>query len=264
MRWFSVQSGFMAMALLALCVRSARPQGQILLDVIGSTPVGSWQLREQTVTKEDGSKRVLSIKTSHVAEETRGGEPWDWIELEMKLTRVNKKGKAEEDPPIIAKLLLRRWYFQLDAGNVLLNPASLAQEVILQEAGKPPVRFYGKGLEKVRGLLGLENKFKWTQVGSEPVSISAGTFDSVHLHGEGTADTKALLRKVQVGTTADFWYCMTVPFSHVRGEIKNPNGKSETWISELKSFGASGAVSQITGKPSDDTGKSRFVKIFGD
>lgn len=241
-------------------------QTQVRFNFVAATPLGSWQAREQVRTAADGSKKILQIKASHVGSETRGGEPYAWIELELKPSEIDKKGKVKEQPAIIAKLLIRQWFFDLDAGNVLSNPFSVAQEVILQSGGKTPIRYYGKGLQKVGNLMDMKTKFAWKQVGVETVSAADSSFEALHLHGTGTADTHSMLKikKVSVATEADFWYSPKVPFGLLRGEIKNPDGRAESWVGELKSFGTSGAVSQITGLPKDDTGKSALVKIFGE
>jgi hypothetical protein len=253
------------LVLAALALACPTRGAQIKFDVLAATPVGSWQVREQTTTKEDGSKRVLSIKTSMIGSEIRGGEPYLWVEMELRPTRIDKKGRVKEEPPVISKLLVRQWFFDLDLGNVLCNPYPFAQEIILQTAeSEVPTRYYGKGLQKVGDLLGLGTKFQWKQLPNESVEVTAGIFHAIRLQGSATEETRALLRKVQVETSADFWYAAQIPFGQVKGEVRNPNGKPETWVSELKSFGTSGAVSQITQPPKDDTGKGRLTKIFGE
>jgi hypothetical protein len=238
---------------------------QIKLDVLSATPKGSWQEREQTTTEDNGAKRVLAIKTAMVGSEIRGGEPYLWIEMELKPTRIDKKGRAKEDPKVIAKLLVRQWFFDLDLGNVLCNPFPFAQEIIVQTTeSEIPVRYYGKGLQKIGDLLQLGTKFQWKQLPNETVVAAGESIDAVHLQGGATEDTRALLRKVQVETSADFWYSEKVPFGMLKGEVKSPNGKAETWVSELKGYGSSGAVSQITKTPKDDTGHGKLFEIFGE
>ena len=253
------------MSILIARASAGADQTQVRFNFVAATPLGSWQTREQIRTAEDGSKKILQIKASHVGSETRGGEPYAWIELELKPSEIDKKGKVKEQPLIIAKLLIRQWFFDLDAGNVLSNPFSVAQEVILQTEGKTPIRYYGKGLQKVGNLMDIKTKFAWKQVGIETATAAGGSFEALHLHGTGTADSRSMvIKKVSVATEADFWYSPQVPFGLIRGEIKNPDGRAETWVGELKSFGTSGAVSQITALPKDDTGKSTLVKIFGE
>ena len=154
---------------------------------------------------------------------------------------------------------------RLDLGNVLCNPFPFAQEVIVQTPDEQgPIRYYGKGLKKVEDPLGLGTKFQWKQLPNESVTVPGGTFNSTHLEGAAVAETRALLRKVDIATTADFWYTDDVPFGQVRGEVKNPNGKAETLGHRAAELRDQRRDSQITKPTKDNVGHGKLFQIFGE
>src|SRR5205085_1261998 len=93
--------------LVAASFGAALARGETKLDLLAATPQGSWQSREQNVTGADGQK-FITIKTSLVGEEQRGGEPHVWIEVETSARQIDQKGRTTEKKPVVAKVLVKR------------------------------------------------------------------------------------------------------------------------------------------------------------
>jgi hypothetical protein len=258
------------LAASCLVLGPGRAAAQVRLDLLAATPVGSWQQRELTMIRKDKEgtekeRRILGIKTSRLEDESRGGEAYMWVELELQATRIDKKGKSTQEPPVVARMLIRRWFFDLDALNATNNLLSVAQEVIVQVADEPPVRYMGKGLQKVDELLGPKNKYRWVDAGHESVTVEAGTFEARHVKASADVEGKILLRKVKTQNEGDFWFSTQVPFGLVRSQLQQVVGeKTDLFSAELKAYDTSGAATKISGQPKDDRGQSRLVKIFGE
>jgi hypothetical protein len=222
------------------------------LDLLSVTTQGSWQEREQTTTNEKGEKTVLSIRVSLVGEEVRDGEPCVWIESELQMTRVDRKGKSKQEKPIVSKALVKRSALSVDPTNALRNPFDQAVEIITQVGDQDPMRFSGKMLGKAGDILGVQVSYAFQEQGTESVTVPAGTFQTLHLKGSGSASTKIVIKRIEVQSQGDFWYSAQVPFGLVKGQGTDVvNGKSQSWTTELKSYGTSGAATKITKPPQD-------------
>lgn len=222
------------------------------LNLLGSTPQGSWQVREQTSTNQKGERTTTLVRTSLVGTEQRDGEPCLWIETEVLTTTVDKKGKAKQGQPILGKALVKRSAFELDSSNAVRNPMDFAVEVVTQIGDENPIRFSGKSLSKAGDILGVSVTYAWQQVGTESVTVPGGSFQALHLKGSGTSETKVLFKKIKVESQSDMWYSTQVPFGLVKGQGSDVvNGKTESWTMELKEYGRSGAVTKITKTPQE-------------
>jgi hypothetical protein len=142
---------------------------------------------------------------------------------------------------------MKRSAFQLDPANAVLNPLEAAAEVIVQTGDGDPIRFQGKNLGKAADMLGFQVAYQWQSVGPESVTVPAGTFDALHVKGSGSATTKILIKKIEMSSQGDWWYSAQVPFGIVKGEgTTTLNKKTQSFTTELKSHGSSGATTQIT------------------
>ena len=70
---------------------------QINFDLLKSTPVGSWQLREDMTIDHKGRQSIIQIRSSLLSSEVRGGQKYFWIEMVMDSFKVKKNGDRKKD-----------------------------------------------------------------------------------------------------------------------------------------------------------------------
>ncbi|MDX2418868.1 MAG: hypothetical protein QNK19_15520, partial [Xanthomonadales bacterium] len=66
-------------------------------DIMKSTPVGSWQLREDINIDHKGRQSVIQIRSSLLSSEVREGQKYFWIEMVMDSFKVKKNGDRKKD-----------------------------------------------------------------------------------------------------------------------------------------------------------------------
>lgn len=223
-------------------------------DFLETTPIGSWQLREDTTTDHKGKQTIAATRTSLVGEEARDGEKHYWIEMEINTFEIKRGERKPSGDTIIFKSLVAESAFKDDPANAVNNVRAFGKELIMQTGDQDPIRITGAGglAESMMQAMGTEISYTYDFVGDEDVTVKAGSFPARKIQGTGTAEVKALFRKISVTSNNTAWLSDQVPFGMVKSEGESiTNGKTSTHSSELLEYGMSGAVTQITKTPED-------------
>ncbi len=219
-----------------------------------STPVGSWQEREQTMTDEDGKQIVTVMRISYLGEEERDGELYVWTEMEMNSFKVKKKGRKPQGDPVFIKVLMKKSVFEGDVANALGNFNDMATEVIMQAGDSQPMRIKGAGsmMGGMTKAIGLKVSYTLTKEDAESVTVPAGTFGCDRYRGQGSSSAKIVFKTIKVESTSTQWISSEVPFGIVKIVSDDMvNGDPQHSETVLTGFGLSGATSKITGEPQD-------------
>lgn len=218
-----------------------------------STPVGSWQIREQTTTNHKGKKTVATIKNSLVGKEKRGDEMHYWVEMEMQAYKIKKKGKRKKDGErTIVKVLIPQSSLNRDFSNTVNNLRSYGKEIIIQHGNDDPLLITGGGMlaEKMMQATGTEIKHNFKVIGTEKVTVPAGSYKAKKIAGSGSTETKGMFKTIKVESKSTMWIANGVPFGIVKIESNDTvNGKPQTGLVQLIKHGKSGATTQITKTP---------------
>ena len=252
-----------AIVISASTVATTSAKG-VQFNMLNSTPIGSWQVRENIDTNHKGKKVGSTIRTSLLSSEMRDGKKHYWIEMVMDTYKINKKGKRKKqgDQSVI-KSLVPASLMNGDPANVMGNLRGFGKETIIQSGKGDPTRITNSGsfLAGMMKSFGIEIKFDFNTVGSESISVTAGDFASEKIQGTGTADGKILFKKFHVESETSVWMSKKVPFGTIKIQSTSVhNGKKSHSESELLEFGMSGAKSLITKEPKD---MPTMPNIFG-
>ncbi|MEM7358307.1 MAG: hypothetical protein AAF431_04385 [Pseudomonadota bacterium] len=240
------------MGLLLAPMASATGVGFQFLE---STPIGSWQVREDTDISHKKKTTVSVIRSSLLGSEMRNGEKHYWIEMVMNNYKVSKKGKRKKDgDQAIIKTLVSESALKSDPANVLNNLRGFGAEIIMQSGDQDPMRITGAGgfMGGMMQAMDLEVNYNFTELGNESVTVPAGDFDARKVQGSGTTEAKVIFKKIKVDSDSTAWLSKKVPFGIVKSEgTTTTNKKTSTQSSELLEYGMSGATSLITKEPKD-------------
>ena len=221
-------------------------------DLISSTPVGSWQLRQEVTTDHKGKQQLSEIKTSLVGEENRGGVDYVWVEMSMKAYKMKKGGKDKQtgDKTVI-KVLLEKSLLKGKPEDVFNNMRGLGKEIIMQQGDADPMKIEEGGMlgGAMMQSLGMEIDYKFQDKGSEKVEVPAGNIKCKVVEGAGSVTAKIVFKTIKVDGTVKQWMA-DVPFGIVKSEgTSTMDGKTSTTSAILLEYGKSGAVSEITKEP---------------
>ena len=250
--------------LLTLVATPALSEG-LNFDFLESTPMGSWQLREDMTTDHKGRQTVAETRSSLVGEETRDGEKHYWIEMEMNTFKVKKGKRKPAGDTVIFKSLVAESAFKDDPANAVNNLRAFGKEMIMQSGDQNPIRMTGAGgmAQSMMQAMGTKISYSYDFVGDEDVTIKAGSFPARKIQGTGTTEMQVMFKKISVTSSNTAWLSDQVPFGMVKAEGESTtNGKTSTHSSELLEFGNSGAVSKITKTPEDLPAMPSMKDIF--
>ena len=226
----------------------------INFDILKATPIGSWQLREDTSTDQKGRQTVISLKSSMLSQETRNDKQYYWIEMVMNSFKV-KKGKRKADgDQVIMKTLISADTFSGDPANIMTNLRGLGEELIIQNGNEDPIIIRGAGgfMGGLMKSMGTEVHYAFTDLGTEAVQVPAGKFEAKKIQGSGNTETKILFKKIKVESDSTVWMSSAVPFGMVKTEGQSiTNGNTTTFSSVLVEYGSSGAKTLITKPPQE-------------
>lgn len=222
-------------------------------DFSKSTPVGSWQVREQVNIDHKGKKTVSVIRSSLLSEETRNGKPYVWGEIEMDNYKVKKDKRKKIGETYIVKVLMDKSRFKQDPLNVIRSMRGLAEEMIYQIGVKGSPTILRKGdlmYDTMMQAMGFEIAYSFTDNGTKTVTVPAGTFSCSVQKGSGKTQFKILIKKFEIESQTEECYSSEVPFGLVEGSFSTiTNGKTSKSEVKLLKFGKTGAKSKITKKP---------------
>lgn len=237
------------------CFCMGASANNISFDFLSSSPVGSWQVREQIDTNHKGKQTGSIIRTSMVGKEQRNGKAHFWIEVGMDTFKISKKGKRKATGKrMVVKSLVPESNLIGDPANVLNNLRAFGIEMIMQNGNDKPMRIKDTG-GMMAGAMKMSNaeiKYEFEALGSEKVSVAAGEFATNKIKGSGSVDMKVVFKKIHIDSESTMWVSNKVPFGTVKMKGASvSNGKSTITVSELTEFGISGAQSEIIKEPED-------------
>ncbi len=256
-------------ALLAMLLASAVTTAAVeALDYnfLEATPIGSWQLREDTSVDHKGRQTVMETRSSLLSEETRDGQKYYWIEMSMQTFKVKRGKRKPSGDTIIFKSLVAESAFQDDPANALNNVSAFGKEMIMQNGNSDPMLIRGAGGmgDSMLKSLGAKVSYAYEFMGDEEVTVKAGSFPARKMQGSGTTEMKVLFKKISVTSSNTAWVSDRVPFGMVKAQGESvTNGKKSTHSSELLAYGQSGAVSKITKTPQELPEMPNLKSIFG-
>jgi len=221
-------------------------------DFAKSTPVGSWQLRQEITLDEKGKGQLMEIKTSMVGEEKRADVDYVWIELAMNSFKYKngKKGAAAGETTLV-KILIEKAMLKGNPEDIVNNLRGMGKEIIMQQGDADPMKIEEGGMlgGALMQALGMEVDYQFNESGSEKVETAAGSYKCKVVEGTGSVTAKILFKTIKVDSTVKQWLCNDVPFGIVKSETSSTtDGKTSTTSAILLDSGMKGAVSQIKGE----------------
>lgn len=209
-------------ALLVTPLVNAAEKGgswEVLLKRYGdaaSIKPGAWAAYRVQTGEEEGAPETLTWKIACVGTEKVGDQDGIWLEVETDMPESDVKEKSQ------MKVIIK----SLVVGEP--GEEQSVRKMIMQAGNQPPMMM---NVSTTGGE--EETQFpEMKDVGTETVTVPAGTFTCRHL--QGTTDE---------GETGDIYLSDKVALF---GIVKMAGGRD---LMELIDYGASGAVSQIKGEP---------------
>lgn len=252
-------------SLCCLCIEASAKS--VSFDFLSSSPVGSWQVREQIDTSPRGKQTAMIIRTSMVGKEQRNGEPHYWVEVAMDTFKIKNNGKRKASGKrTIMKSLVPESTLMGDPANVLNNLRTFGAEMIVQTGSSKPMRISGSDgmIAGAMKSLNAEIEFDFEDLGSERVSVAAGDFSTNKITGSGSVDMTVVFKKIHVDSETTMWVSSDVPFGTVKIEGASvSNNKTTTTVSELMEYDISGAQTEITEEPEDMPEIPKLGDLFG-
>ena len=149
-------------------------------DLLKATPIGSWQLREDTSTDHKGRQTVMTLKSSMLGEESREDKQYYWIEMVMNSFKVKKGKRKANGDQVVMKTLISADTFNGDPANIMTNLKGLGEELIMQNGEDDPMIFRGAGgfMGGMMKGMGTEVHYDFTDLGTETVQLPAGEFEA--------------------------------------------------------------------------------------
>lgn len=254
------------LAVVLLTITATPVSSEVLnFNFLQATPMGSWQLREDTTTDRKGRQTIAVTRSSLVGEEIRDGEKHYWLEMQIETFKVKKDKRKPKGDTIIFKTLVAESAFSEDPANIMNNVRAFGKEMIMQTGDDDPVRLTGAGgmAESMMQAMGTKISYSYDYVGDEEVTVKAGSFPTRKIQGTGSTEMKVVFKKISVTSSDTSWLSDQVPFGLVRSEGESiTNGKTSTHSSELLEYGNSGAVTQITKTPKELPAMPSMKEIF--
>lgn len=252
--------------LFASLLISAPAAVAVDIDLLSSTPPGSWSVREETTTDHKGRQTVTVTKTSMLGNEERNGQRYFWMEMAVDSYKLKKGKRKKNGDRAIIKSLVAESMLKGDPANAVQNLRAFGEEVIIKSGKNKPMRMQGAG-GFAQGMLkgmGAEINYDFQQQGNETVSVPAGEFDTVILRGTGSTEMKIVFKTIKVSSTSTAYYSKKVPFGLVKVDGESTtNGKTSAHTSVLLEYANSGAVSEITEEVEDMPQMPNMKDLFG-
>jgi len=222
-------------------------------DLAKSTPIGSWQLRQELTTDASGKQQLSEIRTSMVGAEKREGVDYVWVEMAIQQFKVKKgvKGNPNGNATIV-KVLLEKSLMSGKPEEVFNNMRGMGKEIIMQTGDSEPMKIEEGGMMggALMQALGMEIDYQFKDAGSEKLDTPSGKVACKIMEGQGSVTAKIVFKTIRVDSKIKQWLSDDVPFGIVKSEAANTtDGKTSTVEGKLLEFGKSGAVSQIKGEP---------------
>lgn len=248
---FRNRFGIVLSALLVL----ASDQVTASMDAIfASTPVGSWQVREELMTDAKGRQTLMRVKTSLLDSVSHQGAPHYWIETAMESYQIKKGKRKPAGQPMVMKVLVDASVMGREPQNLIGNLQKYAREIILQQGDQDPMRVTEGGAfaQMMMKSMGVKVDYDYQPAGEKTVAVPAGEFKCLNLEGTGNSEVKIMIKTIRIQGEVETCVSDKVPFGIVQYQSKSTtNGKTTLTEAKLTEFGKSGAVSQIVKAPVD-------------
>ncbi len=217
-----------------------------------STPVGSWQIRQEMMTDEKGRQTMQEIKTSLLGEEKREGKDHYWMELVIQNHNVRKGKVSKTGDRSIVKVLVEADVLNGDLSKVINNLTGFGKEIIMQTGDADPMKIEQGGMmgSMLMQAMGIKVDYDFEETGSETVNVEGGKFKTRVIEGSGSVQSKIMFQTINVQSETKQWVSEEVPFGMVKSESRiDTNGEITTSTAQLMEYGKSGAFSEIKGEP---------------
>ena len=239
---------------IAMLLATTPAYAKMAFDFSGSTPVGSWQEREEVITDHKGNKQISVAKMSMLGKEKRDDEEHYWVEMVMDTFKVKKDKRKKTGDTVVVKFLMPKSAYDEDTANAVFSMRKFAKEIIFQSGDQDPMIFTQGGAiaDAMLKAMGTEVSYNFSQTGKEKVTVPAGSFDAKKFTGTGSTKVKVIFKTMEIESNSTTWISEKVPFGVVKQSIENQvNGKPQTVEITLTKFGRSGATSKITKTPQE-------------
>ncbi len=221
-------------------------------DLASSTPIGSWQTREEISTDHKGKQSAAVVTVSLLEKESRNGSPFVWIEMHMQNFKIKKDKRKADGDPMTMKVLVPEARMHEDAASLMTNLRGFGEEIILQSGDDEPILISNSGMlaQQMLAAMGAEFDFDFRETGSEKWEVPAGSFTCTMLEGEGESRTKIMFKEIVIHSKSRTCITEKVPFGIVYGTaVTTSNGDDMHTETRLLDFGMSGAKTRIKGEP---------------
>lgn len=238
----------------------------INFDFVKASPVGSWQLREDTVTNHKGKQTLTKTRSSVVGEEQRDGERHLWLEMKIESFKLKKGKRKPSGDTVIVKTLIPVSILNGDPANAVNNMRALGKEMVMQSGDSDPMVIRGAGglAGSMMKAMGVEIKHSYEDMGTEKVQVGGKNFSARKIQGEGSTKSKIMFTTLNVSSKNTAWLSQDVPFGFIKSESETTtNGKVSHSTSELVDYGRSGAQSEITKTPQEMPEIPNMKDLFG-
>lgn len=240
--------------------------GELSYNLLASTPIGSWQVREDINTDHKGRQSLTVTRSSLLSKEVRNGETFYWLEMVMNAYKLKKGERKPDGEQVAIKSLVPASVLKGDVGNVMGNLRAFGTEVIIQSGNEAPMQMSGAGgmMESMMAGMGTEMKYNFEKQGRESITTPAGSFDATIIKGSSSTTSKVMFTTLKIDSTSTAWLADNVPFGIVKTEgTTTTNGKASTFASQLVEFGNSGAKTVITQQPQQMPALPNMKGLFG-
>ncbi|BFM05674.1 hypothetical protein [Halioxenophilus aromaticivorans] len=221
-------------------------------DFAKSTPVGSWQVREEITTNHKGKQELTVIKTSLLSKTEYNGAPHYWVEMEMASYKLKNDKRKAKGKPVVMKALVDASVANGEVANVMGNINKYGREIIFQTGDDAPIRIEQSGLigQTMLQSLGTKVSYQFSKVGEQSLKVPAGTIACTAYQGTGSTEINIVIKKIRVDSDNETCLSDKIPFGVVQAVADmTSNGKPSKTESVLIEYGKSGAVSKITQEP---------------
>ncbi len=214
------------------------------IDLLASSPVGSWQLSRELGVGRDGKRAGRTLRTSMLGQEQRDGKPHYWVETASQPVAVDSEGQIVEDGQRMVVLSLIPEPVLRCAKESLLNLNQSAVDGVVQIGNEPPIRIK-TGTNQQTQRRANRSAQQITDLANETIAHEGRPLETLKLNVVTRIDNKSM--KVQARSDMVLWYSDEVPFGVVKTDGTSViNGEPKKSVRELLEFSRTGATIQMT------------------
>ena len=236
---------------LALLLITAIPMAnaESMFNFDQSTPVGSWQEREETTTNHKGKQTLTVVKTSLLGEESYQGAKHFWLEIETKNYKLKNGKRKPVGKPLTIKSLVDASVTTANATNVISNVNKYGRILIMQNGDEDPMLIDTNSLvgKAMLQQLGTKTEYHFAKAGKAAADTPSGKVQCTQYNGSGSAEMNLVIKKIRVVSEMQTCVSDKIPFGVVSYTTNATiNGKKTVSEAVVVDYGSTGAVSRIT------------------